>query len=61
MNIKNFGWNEYFENQWKQNSTDGMYPARIIADYGQMLRVVSETGELLVNRPVKKKLMKLCN
>lgn len=54
MNIRNFGWNEYFENQWKQNSTDGMYPARIIADYGQMLRVVSETGELLVNRPVKK-------
>ena len=54
MNIKNFGWNEYFENQWKQNRADGMYPARIVADYGQMLRVVSETGELLVNRPVKK-------
>ena len=54
MEIKNYGWNEYFEKQWIQSSTGDMYPARIIADYGQMLRVVSESGELLVNRPVKK-------
>lgn len=31
-----------------------MRPARIIADYGQMLRVVSDCGESLVNRPVAK-------
>lgn len=54
MDIKKYGWNEYFEKEWMKNSTDGMYPGRVIADYGQMLRVVCESGEILVNRPVKK-------
>jgi len=54
MNIKNYGWDEYFEKEWMKNSIDGMYPGRIIADYGQMLRVFSDAGEILVNRPVKK-------
>lgn len=54
MDIKKYGWDEYFENEWGQNSTDGMFPGRIIADYGQMLRVVSEFGEFFANRPVNK-------
>ncbi|MFA6308892.1 MAG: ribosome small subunit-dependent GTPase A [Clostridia bacterium] len=68
MKLEDYGWDEYFKNEWKQSSIDEIYtglvtgksccspmrPGRIIADYGQMLRVVSESGELLVNRPVKK-------
>jgi ribosome biogenesis GTPase len=54
MNIKDYGWDDYFEKEWKKNSTEGLCPGRIIADYGQMLRVVSNEGEILVNRPVKK-------
>jgi ribosome biogenesis GTPase / thiamine phosphate phosphatase len=54
MDIKNYGWDEHFAKEWRENSTEGMYPGRIIADYGQMLRVITDAGELLVNRPVKK-------
>ncbi|MDP4182844.1 MAG: ribosome small subunit-dependent GTPase A [Bacillota bacterium] len=54
MSIKDYGWDEYFENEWKQKSKDNMYPARIIADYGQVLRVMTDTGTQLVNRPLKK-------
>jgi ribosome biogenesis GTPase / thiamine phosphate phosphatase len=53
MNINDYGWNEYFEREWNGISNDGMFPARIIADYGQILRVVSDNGELLVQRPVR--------
>jgi len=66
MIIQDYGWNEYFEKEWKKYSTGiypglvaeeaclAMQPGRIIADYGQMLRVICNAGELLVSRPVKK-------
>lgn len=62
INIKDYGWNEYFEKQWKEQSgpaageagSQTLRPARIIADYGQQLRVITESGELLVGRPLKK-------
>ncbi len=68
MIINDYGWDEHFEKEWKNSVTSelhpvldaggaccpSMQPGRIIADYGQMLRVVSDEGELLVNRPVKK-------
>lgn len=54
MNIKEYGWNEYFQNGWEEKSKPGMFPGRIIADYGQMLRVASDSGELLVNRPLQR-------
>ncbi len=54
MNIKEYGWNEFFEIQWKKNSITGMFPGRVIADYGQIVRVVTEEGELSVQRPVNK-------
>lgn len=54
MNIKDYGWNEFFENEWKEYSTEGWFPGRIIADYGQMIRVVTEDGELQVSRPLAK-------
>ncbi|NLX77179.1 MAG: ribosome small subunit-dependent GTPase A [Clostridiaceae bacterium] len=51
MDIKEYGWDEYFENEWRSNPTDGMFPGRITADYGQMFRVVSAHGEQLAKRP----------
>lgn len=54
MDIGIYGWDEYFEREWSKNAIDGMLPGRIIADYGQKLRVVSELGESMVNRPVNK-------
>jgi len=54
MDIKEYGWDEHFENEWRKNSNDCLFPGRIIADYGQKLRVVSELGELTVNRPLNK-------
>jgi len=54
MNIKDYGWDEHFEREWNERCKEGMSPARIIADYGQMLRVAADSGELLVNRPVQK-------
>jgi len=37
MNIKNYGWNKYFESAWNEKTSEGMFPGRIIADYGQIL------------------------
>ncbi|MDF2988044.1 MAG: ribosome small subunit-dependent GTPase [Eubacterium sp.] len=54
MNINEYGWNEFFLNEWNKKNAVGMLPGRIVADFGQQLRVVTEAGELLVNRPVQK-------
>lgn len=54
MSIVDYGWNEFFEDEWDQRCNEGMFPGRIVADYGQMLRVVSDSGEFLVNRPIKR-------
>lgn len=54
MKIKDYGWDEHFEHEWKERSTDKMFPGRIIADYGQKLRVVFDNGEICIYRPVQK-------
>ena len=54
MSIEDYGWDEYFARQWKERCAEKMFPGRIIADYGQMLRVVADPGEVLVNRPLQK-------
>lgn len=54
MGIYDYGWNEYFELQWNELSNNGMIAGRIIADYGQLLRVVTDNGELTINRPIQK-------
>jgi ribosome biogenesis GTPase len=54
MTIYEYGWNSYFEEEWKRIQAENMYPARIVADYGQMLRVVADNGEFSVNRPIQK-------
>ena len=54
MTIKDYGWNEYFENEWKRYSAEGWIPGRIVADYGQKIRVVTNEGELQVSRPLSR-------
>ncbi len=54
MNIKDYGWNEVFQNEWNVTAAPGMYPGRIIADFGQQLKVVTDQGEFMVNRPIQK-------
>lgn len=58
MNIKSYGWDEHFEREWNQKCTYDMFPGlvageiccspmqpgRIVADYGQMLRVAADAG-----------------
>ncbi len=65
ISLIDYGWDEYYEQKWNQILSEGsfkessgcdgnclfLYPARVTADYGQMLRAVAKTGEFLVNRP----------
>ena len=55
MNIKDYGWNEFFEKEWnKYAAEEGLLVGRIIADYGQKIRVITENGELEVSRSISK-------
>lgn len=55
MNIKNeYGWNDFFEQEFKKINIGIAQPGRVIADFGQRVRVITEDGEVTVNRPVKK-------
>ncbi len=54
MNIKEYGWNDFFETQWKERTAAAMFPGRITADFGQQLKVMTHSGELTVNRPLQK-------
>lgn len=54
MDINDYGWNKYFQQEWDENHAMGMFPGRVIADYGQLLRVACGTGDILANRPVHK-------
>ena len=54
MKIKDYGWNEYFQQEWSKSETAGLIPGRVIADYGQSLCVASDNKELYINRSVRK-------
>jgi ribosome biogenesis GTPase len=54
MSIYDYGWNEYFERQLKEKNNGSVFAGRIVADYGQILKIAADNGELSVNRPVKK-------
>ncbi len=54
MIINDFGWDDYFQDDWNLKCTENMFPARIISDYGQKIRVISNDGESLINKPIKK-------
>src|SRR5690606_1401196 len=44
--------NQFFESEFITNFSSECYPGRVIADYGQMVRVISNKGENLVQRPI---------
>jgi ribosome biogenesis GTPase len=54
MSIIDYGWDEHFYAEWNERLEQGMFPARVIADYGQILRVVADSGEVLIQRPFNK-------
>ena len=54
MNIKEYGWNEYFEAEWNNKAAPDMFPGRITADFGQQLKIATSDGEILANRPLNK-------
>ena len=39
MNLNKYGWDEHFENAFQMIDEKNLIPARIIADYGQAVRV----------------------
>ncbi len=58
-NMKDYGFNAYYEKVWiklyEHEWHDGspVMPARIIADYGQKVRLITPMGERLANRPTQ--------
>ncbi len=69
MSINDYGWDLHFQREWNERYAAGvsaepaaeksaccppLQPGRIIADYGQILQVAIEAGELHVSRPVQK-------
>ena len=52
MNLTEYGWDEHFENAYNDLNNIQLIKARIIADYGQTIKVVTEEGEQLVDRHV---------
>lgn len=53
MDLKIYGWNDFFEDKFTDIKKDALSPGRVVADYGTKLRVVTEQKEILSNRPVK--------
>lgn len=60
--MKAYGFNRYFEKEWEkkynqnwQEADTKLLPGRIVADYGQQLRVVTHVGEMMLNRPITSK------
>lgn len=52
--IQAFGWNEFFIKQWNkvnENEQEQVLPGRIIADFGQIVHIMTEQGEVQANRP----------
>lgn len=54
IDLRDYGWDDFFEKEWNSFSGESIFPGRITADYGQKFRVISEFGELTVNRPVNR-------
>lgn len=52
MSINDYGWNQFFQTEWQKETRTGLLPGRVIADFGQKLRVMTEKGEISVDRRV---------
>jgi ribosome biogenesis GTPase len=50
INLDQYGWNEHFEAQYKNSKNYGNCVARVIADFGQKLRLISGDGEVLATK-----------
>ncbi len=54
INLKDYGWNDIFAEEWNRRADKSMFPGRIIADFGQQLRIAAERGEFSAGRPIAK-------
>ncbi len=52
MDMIKYGWDNYFQTEYEKLGDDSLIPVRIIADYGQAVRVVTEDNEFLVDRHI---------
>ncbi|WDV46431.1 ribosome small subunit-dependent GTPase A [Clostridiaceae bacterium M8S5] len=50
MNISDYGWNEFFGKQLDELQEEHLYAGRVLADYGQYLKVITNDGEIKVKR-----------
>lgn len=54
MNISliDFGWDQHFENEFNKIDAE-VIPARVVSDNGQMVRVITEDGEMMIQRRLR--------
>ena len=52
MNLNEYGWDGHFEEAFSKYNNDELIPARIVADYGQSVRVIAQDGEIDVQRHI---------
>lgn len=45
MMLQQYGWNEYWIEQWNRIKEEGWIPGRITGDFGSKYRIVTEKGE----------------
>ncbi|GAB6108040.1 ribosome small subunit-dependent GTPase A [Fusibacter bizertensis] len=66
IDMNDYGFDAFFQNQWTKTYGENwncdridqaVVPARVISDFGQMLKVVSPLGELKVNRPKEQQVL----
>ncbi|HWR38325.1 MAG TPA: ribosome small subunit-dependent GTPase A [Patescibacteria group bacterium] len=46
-----YGWNPFFAREWEGLAREDWLPGRVVADYGQRIRIVSEYGEGMAQAP----------
>ena len=52
MNLTDYGWDDYFKQEYDKLEDETQIPARITADYGRALRVVTDEDEIIVERHI---------
>ncbi|MDT3424636.1 ribosome biogenesis GTPase [Paenibacillus forsythiae] len=50
MTIQQYGWNEYWINQWsvmarQETDQEGLVPGRVVGDFGSKYRIMTDAGE----------------
>lgn len=71
VDMEQYGFDEFFQKKWseiynekwidelnkKSELESNIVPARVVSDHGQMLKVISPYGELMVKRPITHQLL----